>query len=131
VFIIILVIGIWLLVYGISNLSVRIKYIPISKVITGTVIDMRKAYARRGRTAYFPVIEYYNPETNNVEKFEHEVGNGYSKYNIGDILELRYYNGKSKKFVLVNTWAGIWSAPIAFIIAGLIFTALGLFIGLK
>lgn len=130
-FIIILAIGIWLLVYGISKLSVRIKYVPMSKIITGTVVDMRKTYAKRGGTAYYPVIEYLNPETNNVEKFEHEVGSGHSKYNIGDILDLRFYNGVSKKFVLINTWAGIWSAPIAIIIAGLVFTASGLFIGFK
>lgn len=124
-FIIILALGLWLLVYGISALSARIKLVPMSKAITGTVIGLHETRAKRNRTAYFPVIEYYDPETNCLESFEHEAASGRSTYNIGDNLELIYYNSGDKKMVLINTWSGIWLAPIAFIIGGIIIFAFG------
>lgn len=124
-FMIILFIGLALIANGIFTLSVRIKFIPMSKIITGTVIDMRITPAQKGRTAYYPVIEYCDPETNELESFQHEVANGRSKYNIGDSMELRYYEDGNKKIALINTWSGIWLTPILSIIAGVIFTAFG------
>jgi hypothetical protein len=124
-FIVILAIGLGLITYGIYNLFVRSKTIPMSKTITGTVIDMHATSARRGRTAYYPIVEYYNPETDAMDRFKHEVANGRSQYNIGDSLELLYYGSGNRKQVLINTWSGKWSVPTVSIFAGLVFTAAG------
>jgi hypothetical protein len=126
VFVLILVIGVGLLIYGIYLLALRIKFIPMSKAITGTVIDLHETSTRRNGRAYFPVIEYYDPETNRIESFEHNVGSGRSAYNVGDSLELRYYSDGDRKLVLVNSWSGIWGTLSACIIAGIVFIIFGL-----
>lgn len=111
VYVIVLVIGLGLITYGIYILSLRIRLVPMSKIIIGTVIDMNETRTSKGRIAYFPVIEYRDPETCSIESFQHDVGGGRSKYNIGDSLELRYYNDGDKKLVLINSWPGRWHAP--------------------
>lgn len=124
-FMVILIIGLGLIVNGVLTLSSRVKLIPMSKVITGTVVNMQATPANRNRTAYYPVIEYCNPDTNEAESFKHEVANGRSKYNIGDTVELRYYDNGERKLVLINTWSGMWLTPIISMIAGAIFAAFG------
>jgi hypothetical protein len=125
-----LVVGLGLLIYGIYIVSLRIKLIPLSVIITGTVTDMKETLTSRRHKAYYPIIEYSNPVTNEKESFQHDIGNGRSKYNIGDNVELRYCNDGAKKLVLINAWSDIWSTPIAVIVAGVIFTAFGLYIAL-
>jgi|WetSurMetagenome_2_1015567.scaffolds.fasta_scaffold737694_1 hypothetical protein len=130
-FLLILGIGVGLLAYGIYVLSLRIKLVPLSKIITGTVVGMKETLNSKRHKVYYPIIEYSNPATNEKESFQHDVGNGRSKHNVGDNLELKYYNDGNKKLVLINAWSEIWFTPIAIMIAGVIFTAFGVWMALS
>ena len=128
--IIFLLIGLGLVLYGLITISSRRKIVPLSQVITGKVIDLRETHVRKGRPAYFPLIEYYNPHTGTVESYLHEAGGGRTTYLVGDAVELLFYSDADRKLVLINSWSGKWLAPIAFIVGGVIFTAFGVLMSL-
>lgn len=113
-FILLLIFGLAILIFGILMLMKSKRFVANSKVIKGTVIDMHKGH----KGLYYPIIEYFNEEEQKMESFKLDTGTNPLKHKKGDAVELRYYSNGSKKELQLNTWFGLWGAPVLLILLG-------------
>jgi len=117
-----------MLVIGIITFFKRIDFMKKSSVIKGIVTEIRTGPARNNRTAYYPVIEYYDITSSAKATYESNAAYEPAKFKVGDIAELRYLDESGKKQICMNNRAGIWGFSAMLILFGLIFGIIGIFI---
>lgn len=115
-----------MLVAGIITLFKRRKFAKESTVVNGVVIEIRTRPVRNNRTAYYPVVRYFDILTSSEEVYESNTAYDSSKFKIGDKVELRYLNDGVKKQLCFNNWSGVWGFSFMLILFGLIFCVLDL-----
>ncbi len=113
--------GPFLLVVGIITFFKRRKFAKESTVVSGDVTEIRTGPAKNNKTAYYPVIRYFDLATSSAEVYVSNTPYDASKYKIGDKVELRYLNDGMKKQLCLNNWFGIWGFSFMLILFGLIF----------
>jgi hypothetical protein len=119
-----MVFGPFLLVVGIITFFKRRKFAKESSVINGVVTEIRIGPARNNKTAYYPVIRYFNLLTTLEEVYESNTAYDSSKFKTGDEVELRYLNDGVKKQICLNNWFGVWGLSFMLILFGLIFSVI-------
>jgi hypothetical protein len=113
-----------MLVAGIILLFKRRKFAKESSIINGVVTEIRTGPARNNKTAYYPVVRYYDKLAASEEVYESNTAYDSSKYIIGDNVELRYLNNGVKKQLCLNNWFGVWGLSFMLILFGFIFSAI-------
>ena len=114
---IISVIGPFLIFLGMVIFVERKKFIKLSKVIDGVIIDIKVGSISHGET-YFPIVRYYDEFSRKNKVYESNTGYSFSRFKIGDDLQLRYYSNGIKKKICLNTWFGIWGIPFVLFLVG-------------
>lgn len=114
-------VGPLLVVIGILTLVKKRKFYKASAVVEGTVNQIRTGPASRNRTAYYPVVGYFDESSSKEEIYESNTAYERSKFKIGDRVELRYLNDGLKKQLCLNNWSGIWGLSFMLILFGIIF----------
>ncbi|MHB1152025.1 MAG: DUF3592 domain-containing protein [Eubacteriales bacterium] len=123
--------GPFMLVIGIITLFKRKEFVKKSTVVNGAVIEIKTGPASKNRTAYYPVIEYFDSFTSNKEVYESNTAYESSKFNIGDKIELRYLNDGIKKQICLNNRFGIWGFSFMIILFGFIFSVFSFILLIK
>lgn len=114
--------GPFMIVTGIIIFSKRKEFVKKSTVISGIITEIKTGPASKNRTAYYPVIEYFDTFTSAKEVYESNTAYEPSKFKTGDKVELRYLNDGVKKQIFMNNWFGIWGFSFMLILFGLIFS---------
>ncbi len=118
------VLGPLMLVAGIITLFKRRKFVKESTVVNGVVTEIRTRPAKNNRTAYYPVVTYFNIFTSSEEEYESSTAFDSSKYKPGDKVELRYLSNGAKKQLCLNNWSGVWGFSFMLILFGIIFSVI-------
>lgn len=114
-----------MLVFGLIVFKNRKDFVEKSTVISGIITEIKTSPAKNNRTAYYPVIEYYDASSSLKEKYESNAACDPSKFKIGDITELRYLDEDGKKQICMNNRAGIWGFSVMLISFGILFGIIG------
>lgn len=114
-----------LIVCGVIIFVKRRNFAKASTVVYGSIVEIKMRPAQRNRTAYYPVIKYYDASTLKEEIYESSNPYEETKYKVGESIELRYLNNGSKKQIHINNWFGIWGLPFMLFLFGIIFGAIG------
>lgn len=101
------ILGPFMIVIGIIFFSKRKDFVKKSTVINGVVTEIKTGPASKNRTAYYPVIEYFDAFSSVKEVYESNTAYESTKFKIGEKVELRYLNDGVKKQLCMNNWFGI------------------------
>lgn len=120
--------GPFMLVAGIIAFFKRRKFAKESTIVNGIVTEIKIGPARNNKTAYYPVVRYFDIFTSSEEVYESNSAYDSSKFKIGDKVELRYLNNGVKKQLCMNNWSGVWGMSCMLILFGFIFCVIDYFL---
>jgi hypothetical protein len=105
-----------ILVYGVISIIYKIKFITKSQIIQGIV----KEVIYDG-IFYYPIIEYVDSDNPDI-KHTYELKNANKDFfhEIGQSVEILYYNDGLKTEVQINSWFQYWGYTIMLVVVGII-----------
>lgn len=126
IFVAYIILGSLILIIGIGYLINRIVFMKQAKVIKGKIIRIKEDYINN-KKSYFPIIEYsdYKGKRN---VYTSNTGSRRSKYQIDDIVNLRYLRVDKKNKVCEDTPFALFGVALIFIPSGLLFCIIGIVI---